>query len=503
MMTRPLWCLVLTTIMVVDGFVPSFAPSSSSSFSFRRRASSSSSSSSSGEEWWRSFEVEDGELPLSVRDDFPILHKPDLVYLDSAATSQKPRAVTDAITRYYERSNSNVHRGAHSLSREATEAYEAARDKVARLVNARSRNEIVFTSGATEALNLVAATLGSSLREGDEIILSVAEHHSNIVPWQMLRETRGVVLKYLPLTEDGTRLDFARLPELVTDRTALLSLQHASNVLGCAWPIEKVIADFRARAPANARVVVDACQSVPHQPVDVRTLGADLLAASGHKMCGPTGIGFLWGREDLLNALPPYMGGGEMILEVSLEGSTYAPAPGRFEAGTPPIAQAVGLGAACDYLSDRVEGGMERIRRYETAVGTYLRRRLEETDGVEVLGPRVADVGHDDDDGLELSATVAFVCPEVHPSDLGTFLDAEGVAVRAGHHCCQPLHAELGISHSARASLYFYNTKEEVDVFVEKLTETIAFFRSVSGAGAGAGDVNGEDFVVKDDDIFV
>lgn len=460
------------------------------------------------ERWWADFELNDAELATSVIPDFPILStkfdddgRPSpggakrLVYLDSAATSQKPTQVTDALTDYYERSNSNVHRGAHALSREATELYEGARDKVASFVNANSRNEIVFTSGATESINLIASSLSHTagrppgdprelyLTEGDEILITEAEHHSNIVPWQMAAEDTGAVLKFLPVRRDGS-FDLEKFSELVTDRTKIVSVQHVSNVLGTVNPVDDIVRIVRGTAAPGAKIILDACQSVPHMGVDVQSLGVDFVAASGHKMCGPTGIGFLWGRESTLNSLHPYKGGGEMIDEVRMDRSSYAPAPARFEAGTPAIAQAVGLGAAVDYLNSI---GMGRIHDYEAEIGSYLRRRLEGVDGVTVLGPGP---------GEERAALCAFVTDSVHPSDLSTFLDVEGVAIRAGHHCCQPLHRALGHSHSARASLYFYNTREDVDRFVEVLEDTLRFFGSLEkGDEGGEGGDDGDAFV--------
>lgn len=477
---------------------PLFVLSENESVSPSASTESTESESPSSEPWWKSVSLKDTELPLNVRSDFTILNNrvasnPDkeLIYLDSAATSQKPKYVTDALTAYYEKTNSNVHRGAHALSRDATQKYEEARDTVASFINANNRREVVFTSGATEAINLVAMTYGKQLKAGDEVIISVMEHHSNIVPWQILKEELGIVLKFIPLTADQSKLDLNVFESLLTPNTKLVSVQHASNVMGCIHPLETIVQYTRTNASPSCKILVDACQSVPHQPVDVQKYDIDFLAASGHKLCGPTGIGFLWGKEDLLNSLPPFQGGGEMIQDVFLDYSTYAPAPGRFEAGTPPIAQAIGLGAAIKYLTNHIEGGMERIHQYELELGSYLYRRMKDLEGVTLLGPSISD-----EDSNERTAMVAFVCDDVHPSDLSTFLDMEGVAIRAGHHCCQPLHRELGLSHSARASLYFYNTKEEVDIFIEKLEETLDFFRATqNGVGGAAGE--------KDDDIFL
>jgi cysteine desulfurase/selenocysteine lyase len=372
--------------------------------------------------------------------------KTPVIYFDSAATSQKPEAVLNAINNYYRSSNSNVHRGAHTLSREATEAYELARDKVKDFIGAPSRNEIVFTSGATDALNIVAYSYGRAfLQEGDEIILTVAEHHSNLVPWQIIAAEKGLTLKFVNLL-DG-ELDLEHLQSLLSEKTKILSFQHVSNVLASINPVAEIVSMVRQRSP-HCKVVLDACQSVPHMPINVASLGVDFLAASGHKMCGPTGIGFLWGHEDLLNSMPPWKGGGEMIDQVTLTTSTWQSAPGRFEAGTPAIAQAIGLGAAIDYLNSV---GMEAINAYEHELGQYLYERLSTVPGIAILGPR---------NPANRAALCAFAHESVHPSDISTFLDIEGIAVRSGHHCCQPLHQSLDISHSTRASLYFYNTKE-------------------------------------------
>lgn len=422
--------------------------------------------------WWKSVELPHAYIAEKVRTDFTILNtkfkdKP-LVYLDSAATSQKPQYVLDALQNYYETSNSNVHRGAHRLSRDATAAYEEARDEVANFIHAKSRNECIFTKGATEAINLVAMTYGrANIGPGDEIVLTELEHHSNIVPWQILASQTGCNLKFAPVDKNTGRLNVEELKSLLSPKTKLVAFQHVSNVMGCINPVEELVQAVREKSP-DAKVLLDACQSVPHQRVSVQELGVDFLAFSGHKMCGPTGIGALWGREELLNAMPPFLGGGEMIDQVTLEGSTFAPSPGRFEAGTPAIAQAIGLGAAIRYLNNV---GMDNIEAYEHELGEYLYKRLSECDGVTLLGPKA-----------NRAALCAFHCDAVHPSDLSTFLDVEGVAIRAGHHCCQPLHHALGYSHTARASLYFYNTKEEVDKFIEVLQDSIAFFSSMGGS---------------------
>ncbi len=424
-------------------------------------------------DWWKHVELKESSLAETSREDFPILStnissgegdgKP-LIYFDSAATSQKPTFVTDALTSYYNTINSNVHRGAHTLSQRATSKYEAARDSVARFVNSNSRNEIIFTSGASEALNLIASTYGrANIKGGDEIIISELEHHSNIVPWQILAEEKGAVLKFIPVDKENGCLDMKVFPSLLNEKTKIVSIQHVSNVMACINPVDEIVSLTRSLGAPDVKIILDSCQSVPHMPVDVQTLGVDFIAASGHKMCGPTGIGFLWGKEDILNSMPPYMGGGEMIDEVFMDRSTYAKAPARFEAGTPAIAQVIGLGAAIEYLN---KIGMDRIDAYEKELAAYFMKRMSEVKGITILGPPV---------GIDRAAIVSFVCDGVHPSDLSTFLDMEGVAIRAGHHCCQPLHRALGYSHSARASLYFYNTKEEIDSFIDILRETLSF----------------------------
>lgn len=410
-------------------------------------------------------------LADQVRQDFPILNqevngKP-LVYLDNAATSQKPQAVLDAMLHYYQRDNANVHRGVHTLSARATEDYEGARDKVAQFVNASSRDEIVFTRNASEAINLVAYAWGlSELKEGDEILLSVMEHHSNLVPWQLIAQRTGAVLKHVPLTEDQA-FDLDAFYQLLNDKTKLIAVNHISNTLGCINPIDEIVASAKKY---GARVLVDACQSVPHMPVDVQALGCDWLVASGHKMCGPTGAGFLYGKLDVLNAMPPFMGGGEMIQDVSLDSATYAELPHKFEAGTPAIAEAVVLGAAVDYLQTV---GMDKIAEYEHFLTAYLYEQLSKVPQVKLYGPKP------NADGTGRAAIATFTVEGVHPQDLSTFLDQSGIAIRSGHHCTQPLHSILGVSSTARASLYFYNTPAEIDAFVTALKETIEFFENI------------------------
>ncbi|MGF1480366.1 MAG: SufS family cysteine desulfurase [Cyanophyceae cyanobacterium] len=407
-------------------------------------------------------------LAEQVRSDFPILHqdvqeKP-LIYLDNAATSQKPQAVLDALCHYYEADNANVHRGAHTLSVRATEAYEQARDKVAKFVNAASRNEIVFTRNATEAINLVAYSWAlNHLQPGDEIILTVMEHHSNMVPWQIIAQKTGATIKYVGLTETE-EFDLEHYRSLLSERTKLVAVVHVSNTLGCINPVEEIVALAHQH---GAKILVDACQSVPHMSVDVQAIGCDWLVASGHKMCAPTGIGFLYGKQDVLEAMPPFLGGGEMISEVSLDGFTTGELPHKFEAGTPAIAEAIALGAAVDYLS-RI--GMEQIHAYEEELTAYLFDQLKQVPKLRIYGPQPTA------DGKGRVALASFNVEGLHASDVSTLLDHEGVAVRSGHHCTQPLHHLLGASGSARASLYLYNTRADIDAFVAALTETINFF---------------------------
>lgn len=412
--------------------------------------------------------TQEKSLAARVRSDFPILHqdvhdKP-LIYFDNAATSQKPVTVLEALRHYYESDNANVHRGAHALSARATDAFEAARDKVAKFINATAREEIVFTRNASEAINLVAYSWGLNvLQPGDEIILSVMEHHSNLVPWQMIARKTGAVLKYVELTEDET-LDLEHYKSLVSERTKLVSVVHISNTLGCINPVAEIIAIAHQN---GAKVLIDACQSVPHLPIDVQAMDCDWLVASGHKMCAPTGIGFLYGKRQLLEAMPPFFGGGEMIGEVHLDHFTVAELPHKFEAGTPAIGEAIALSAAVDYLSNL---GMDTIHAYEEELTAYLFEQLRQIPNLKVYGPQP------DAEGKGRAALAAFNVEGLHASDLSTLLDHEGVAIRSGHHCTQPLHRILGVSGSARASLYFYNTREEIDAFIAALKETIDFF---------------------------
>lgn len=408
-----------------------------------------------------------------VRTDFPILHqevngKP-LVYLDNAATSQKPLLVINSIKDYYEQYNSNVHRGVHTLSAKATDAYEAARDKVAAFVNAASRQEIVFTRNASEAINLVAYSWGTkNIHPGDEIILSVMEHHSNLIPWQLLAQRTGAVLKFVELTQ-SEEFDLEQFKSLITDKTKLVSTVHVSNTLGCINPVQEIIAIAHQH---GAKVLIDACQSVPHMPINVQKMDCDWLVASGHKMCGPTGIGFLYGKLDVLRSMPPFLGGGEMIADVFLDHATYADLPHKFEAGTPAIAEAIALGASVDYLSSI---GMDKIYAYEAELTGYLFEQLEKIPEIRTYGPKPKIAG------FGRAALAAFTAGDVHPHDLSTILDQAGVAIRAGHHCTQPLHRHLAAQSTARASLSFYNTRAEIDVFITTLKEAVDFFGSIFG----------------------
>lgn len=404
-----------------------------------------------------------------IRQDFPILSQPmngkRLVYLDSAATSQKPLPVIERIARYYREENANVHRGVYALAAKATDAYEGAREKVARFIGAASADEIVFTRGTTESLNLVASGLGRRLvSEGDEIVITPMEHHSNLIPWQQLAIATGATLKYIPLQKDGT-LNLADVEETITDRTKIVAVAHISNVLGTINPVREIAAIAHRH---GAVMVVDGAQSVPHQPVDVKELECDFLAFSGHKMCGPTGIGVLYGKRRWLSEMEPIYYGGEMIEVVERYRSTWKESPWRFEGGTPNIAGAVGLGAAVDYLT---EIGMDAIQGREQELIRLAMERLEEIPELVIYGP---DAGH-------RVGLVTFNLKGVHPHDVATVLDAEGVAIRAGHHCAQPLMRELGAAATARASFYFYNTEEDVDGLVAALMKAKEFFTHAVG----------------------
>ena len=406
-----------------------------------------------------------------IRVDFPILGRTmdggrRLVYLDSANTSQKPRQVIDAMTTHYEQFNSNVGRAVHQLGDASTAAYERARSKVADFVGAPSRDEVIFTKNASEALNLVANSLAwargdYAVAEGDQVVITEMEHHSNIVPWQLLTERTGATLRWFGLTDEG-RLDLSDIDSLINERTKVVSVAWVSNMLGTVNPVAEIA---RRASEVGALVVVDASQAVPQLPVDFSSIGADLVAFTGHKMVGPTGIGVLWGRAEVLNALPPFLGGGSMIETVAMEGSTWAPLPAKFEAGTPPIVQAIGLGAAVDYLSAI---GMERVAAHERAITAYALEGLRDIKGLRVLGPL---------EPMNRGGAISFEIDGVHPHDVSQVLDSLGIAVRAGHHCAKPAHRRFGVQSSTRASFYLYTTTAEVDALIEGLQSAKRFFK--------------------------
>ena len=400
----------------------------------------------------------------ALRADFPILdqevHGQRLIYFDNAATTQKPRAVLDALRSYYERDNANVHRGIHELSNRATAAFEAARSRAAQFINARSADEIIFTRGTTEGINLVAQTWGAkNLKAGDTILLTEMEHHSNIVPWQLLAERTGAKLAYLPISGDIGLLDLAHLDAYLTKDVKLLAMVHISNSLGTINPVDDFCEHARKR---GITTLVDAAQSAGHRPISVQEIGCDFLVFSGHKMCGPTGIGILYGRQEKLETMPPYQGGGEMILSVDFQKSTWKHAPHKFEAGTPDISGAVGLHAAMDYL-DRV--GRQNIAQHDQELGAYAYATLSRLSGIRLFGPHIGRAG-----------LVSFLLKDIHAHDVVTVADQRGVALRGGHHCNQPLMRKLGVESTARASFYFYNTTAEIDRFVEVLGEIQKFF---------------------------
>jgi len=402
-----------------------------------------------------------------IRQDFPILERKvygkPLVYLDNAATSQKPRQVIEALVKYYETYNANIHRAVHCLGEEATAAYEEARAKVAAFINAPSPECIVFTRNTTESINLVAYTWGrTNIREGDEILLTEMEHHSNLVPWQRLAAEKGATVRYIGLTEQQT-LALNGLENLFDARTKLAAMPHVSNSLGTINPVEKIGREARRNGSV---FLVDGAQAAPHLPVDVQAIGCDFYAFSAHKMLGPTGIGVLYGRRELLEEMEPFLGGGEMIRKVTFEGATWNDLPWKFEAGTPNIADAIAFGAAIDYLNGL---GMENVRAHETEITQYALEQLRRLDGVVLYGPPEAS---------ERGGVVSFNLADLHPHDVGTVLDRHGVAIRAGHHCTQPLMRRLGVSGTARASFYVYNTLQEVDVLVQAVKDARHFFRN-------------------------
>ncbi|MFN0073032.1 MAG: cysteine desulfurase [Chloroflexota bacterium] len=402
----------------------------------------------------------------AIRQDFPILTKfargKPLIYLDNAATSQKPKAVINALVEYYEGFNANIHRGVHALAEEATERYEGVRQKVARFIHAPNTRSIVFTRNTTEAINLVAYTWGrQNISAGDEILITRMEHHSNIVPWQILAAERGAHLRFIELREDGT-IEPEDIQKALTDRTKLLALTHMSNVLGTINPVAEAA---RLAHEVGAIILVDGAQSVPHMPVDVQALDCDFLAFSSHKMLGPTGVGVLYGREALLESMPPFLGGGEMIDRVSDAMSTWNELPWKFEAGTPNIADVIAFGAAIDYLSNL---GMERVREHERELVAYALEAIGNVPEIQIYGPK---------DAVRRGGVVAFNYGEIHAHDVGTILDYEGIAVRVGHHCCQLLMKELDIAGTARASFYVYNTPEEVDALIVGLAKVKEMLR--------------------------
>ena len=410
--------------------------------------------------------------PIEVRKDFPIFTRTirdgkRLVYLDSGATAQKPQSVIDAEVDFYRFHNAAAHRGAHQLAEEATDLFEGARAKVATFIGAAA-DEIVFTKSATESLNLIAYAMGNApvgnrfhLKAGDEIVVSQMEHHANLIPWQQLASRTGATLRWFDVTPEG-RLDLSQIPDLITDKTKIVALTHQSNVLGTINPMDEIAAAAHA---VGAVVVLDACQSVPHMKVDVSQLGVDFLTFSGHKTVGPTGVGIMWGRSALLEELPPFLTGGSMIADVSMTSATWAPAPAKFEAGVPNMAQAVGLGAAVDYLSAI---GMDVIAEHEHILTKDLLTKLLAIDEAAVVGPLTME---------SRGGAVSFTVAGIHPHDLGQFLDSQGIAVRTGHHCAWPLTRSLGVPATTRASLYLYNTIEDNDALIDGITSAMRYFK--------------------------
>ena len=401
----------------------------------------------------------------ALRGDFPILDQQvngkRLCYLDSAASSQKPQMVLDAVQKAYGETYANVHRGLHHLSEASTDAYEGVRAKVAGLINAPSHDEVIFTSGATMSLNLIATSWGGeNLSEGDEILITIAEHHANIVPWQMIAQRTGAKLVAAPMGVDG-EFDRAAFEGLITQKTKVISIPHVSNVLGTVFPVKEIAKMARK---VGALYVVDGCQGVVHMPVDVQDIDCDFYVFSGHKLYGPSGIGVCWGKAEILRAMPPFMGGGDMIDDVEIARSTYADIPARFEAGTPPIAECIGLGAAIDYVQSI---GMAEIHAHEQELIKYGMQRLSEVEGLRFIGTAAGKSG-----------VISFTLDDVHPHDISTLIDNDGVAIRAGHHCAQPLMKSLGLSSTARASVGLYNTTEDFDVLVEALHKVNRIFKS-------------------------
>ncbi|MCB9173164.1 MAG: cysteine desulfurase [Flavobacteriales bacterium] len=407
-----------------------------------------------------------------IRADFPILHREvngkSLVYLDNGATSQKPKLVIDAINKYYTFENSNIHRGIHTLSQEATNAYEIARKKLQHFINAEHEHEVIFTKGTTDSINLIASSFGKKhLKKGDEIIISTMEHHSNIVPWQMICEEKGAILKVIPINEKG-EIIFEEFTKLISNKTRMVAVTHVSNTLGTVNPIKEIINYVRQHAPLSgemegAFILIDGAQAVPHTKVDVQALNCDFYVFSGHKMFGPTGVGILYGKESLLNDLPPYQGGGDMIKTVTFEKTTYNELPHKFEAGTPNIVGGIGLGVAVDYMNAI---GIDKIEAYEHELLTYATEQIKQIVGVRIIG-----------EATKKASVLSFVVEGTHPSDIGMIIDKLGIAIRTGHHCTEPLMNRFNIPGTARASFAFYNTFEEIDIFIAALNRAIKMLR--------------------------
>ena len=400
--------------------------------------------------------------------DFPILNRKinekKLIYFDNAATSQKPKVVIDALSNFYSNTNANIHRGVHTLSMESTYLYDEAKDKIAEFINAPNSNSIIFTRGTTESLNLIADSWGqSNLKEPDNIVITELEHHSNIVPWQELIKKTKSKLKYIPINSDGT-LNLSNINNIITKNTKLVSMTHVSNGIGTINNIKEII---KIAKSVGAITIIDAAQSAPHMPLDVADLDCDFLTFSGHKMLAPTGIGVLYGKKEILEEMPPYQKGGDMILEVTFDKSTWNEIPFKFEAGTPNIAGAIGLSAAAKYL---MEIGMQNIREHEIEITKYAYNNLMNINGIEILGPENIDIR---------AGLISFNIPDIHPHDLGTFLDSKGIAIRTGHHCAMPLIKKLGSHSSARASFYIYNTNQEIDKFTTEINNSIKYFNNV------------------------
>ena len=408
-------------------------------------------------------------LELLVREDFPILDKnfnenEKLIYLDHAATTQKPKQVLEKINNYYLNSNANVHRGAHQLSAEATEEFEKARSSIKEYINAYSEKEIIFTRNATEAINITAKSWGENfLKENDEILLTIMEHHSNIVPWQLVAKRNKCKIKFTKITSEGT-LDLEDFKNKLNQNTRIVSVVHISNTLGCCNPIKQIT---QLAKENDSLVLIDACQSLAHTEIDVQNLNIDFLAGSGHKLCGPTGIGFLWSREEILDKMPPLFGGGEMIQDVSEDKSTWAELPHKFEAGTPAIAQAIGLSEALNYINKL---GLNNIQKYEKELTEYLFDKLLLIKDLNIIGPNP-------DKDSQRASLASFFLRDIHSNDIAEILDTKGICIRSGHHCCQPLHKYLNINSTARVSMNFTTSKDDIDIFIEKLKETITFLR--------------------------